>query len=920
MSFQQYGATGDEAGTSATLKRPPKPGRSSPYGLTGHVGVFEKGPVNRIMLAASEDLAQRIFGGAKEIQDSQAPLAMEDFHHFAKGAGAFYGLRVSDGNERQALAYLYSRDVDQDYFAGAENAKVPTLVGTIKSANGGRWGGQKNVYGGKVANVAAAISGSDFDTGLTGSDWLFKTDELKGATFTLEGETRTWTIDSNDDAGVISVEGDFVGVTATDGRWKGVLANQDIDNQPRALSVKVMDGTEDPDERFTFDVYEGRYVRRAGPDVLGNLELDPTGDYYRNLIRESLEVGQYEVTMDESEEFAGDVTLDQNKPANFAEIAIPGGVGTNTVQFRIMTFTNTGTGDGYFGTLVDGGAMVPHKLVLTVLAGAATYSVAAYDISGNRLLASGLTAGTIGVAYAAPHTFMSGHTLSNGGTPYIEGDVITVYVRPLPTGLNALGCWFHPYAYGATGTGSKDVTTRYRVMSNTYDTITLGPNEDVNAVVAEPELPVIVSTTDWSGTLNTLGLTFKYKLQGAAEQTLTMVGHAAQTLAQAIVELEALDLANNDELTFGTYTDAAGLTYLQVTADDDKYGPSYYMQVTNGTLNAVCGFTNDETDYGTTPTVGRLEYKQEFEIGRDGHADIAAAHYIAAFDTGSSPILDLTYEDIGCLKLGCPGVTTATVQQAGLDFAKEFGCVFRPEIPSTVANAMAARKWIKDNLTPNDYIFPAFPSYGYLAVNPFGGSTKYLNTFTGAIHGIEADYASRNEGYQKPATDTEALLTPRYSSLPTDLDSGKAVALDNAILNGSGIQEIRHRGPSIWIWGDRGPGLNFKRQWKHKMECYLHIVREHLANGDPLAFKITDGEEGEKTRQKVMGLSRSLMLPHVNAAGGNWFSEGPDIKCDDETTSQVDLDAGKLICATSFKIVNTNERTEFHIGENGLVY
>jgi hypothetical protein len=218
----------------------------------------------------------------------------------------------------------------------------------------------------------------------------------------------------------------------------------------------------------------------------------------------------------------------------------------------------------------------------------------------------------------------------------------------------------------------------------------------------------------------------------------------------------------------------------------------------------------------------------------------------------------------------------------------------------------------------------SFPSYGYLTVNPFGARVRYLSSLSGAILGQEARVAAANEGFQKAAAGTDVLLSPLFSSLPTDNDNGDAVELKNSIINGTGLQEIRHRGPSIYVFGNRIPGKDWLFTWKHKVECNLHILHELLANGDPLAFQITSGSAGDETRQKAIQLARSLLMPKFSQAkGGSWFKgqsfdDAVEFKSDDENNPAAVQEIGDLVVAVSFDIVDNNERTTFLIGEKGV--
>lgn len=245
-----FGSTGNRPGTLVKLTTPDKPATGSPFGSTVQVGAYPRGPVGRMIGGLKSADANRILGlsdmGGGFVGDIQACLAARHMFSGSEGAATLYALRVTDGNERAASLALYDRDVDTSYAVTRAAAKLAGLVGTVSASNGGRWGGQALVFGGKVVSVSGAISGSVWDTGLRKSveAWPFTKDELKGAAFALEGESRTWVIESNDDDGYITVVSDFVGVTATDGRWRARAENVDANGAVRGLGLLVADGTQ----------------------------------------------------------------------------------------------------------------------------------------------------------------------------------------------------------------------------------------------------------------------------------------------------------------------------------------------------------------------------------------------------------------------------------------------------------------------------------------------------------------------------------------------------------------------------------------------------------------------------------------------------------------------------------------------------
>lgn len=939
----EYGATGQKAGTLVRVSTPDKPAKASPFGVALHAGAYPRGFARdaggnaRVMGPLTRETADRLlgisdlFGGFPA--DLQATLAAGHFFKKGEGAGQLYAIRITDGNERVAAIPIFDRDVDTSYWAARVAAKIAAQVGVLKASNGGRWAGMATTYGNKVADVAAAISGPTFDTGL-GSAFQFAQNELAGMTFSLVGSGRTWTVASNTAVGVIVVKGDFVGVStgACTGFWSVRAENLDAAGNPRSLGVIVRDGTTDPNGQFRLTALENRRVVRTNLD---NLVMDPAalataGTFWPHAVATSLEQSQWELDATDSED-AQDPSHEEHKPANFAEICMPGGLTANTVKFRLMNFLRTGTGNGTVGSMTTGGAMVPHRYVLT-FTDATHCTVAVYDISGTRLLAGGLPNVTLGSAYAAAFTFLAGFTVTAGTTPHIVGDVITIYVRPLPvsaagTGtLQKLGAWFYPAAFAGTGPGSQDVTKRYRVMSNTFDTVTLGPLDDVSAMVVPPGLPYLTGTSAWDTTKATTGVTFIYQLQNASAVTVTATGSATQTIEDFCADFNGQVGAGAGKVV-ATVVTAGGHKYLKITADDAYYGPAATLKATTGTLNAVAGYTDNTTATGATPTVGRLEYLQEFESGRDGVSNLANTHYASIWDTSTSPALALKAMDVGCIEMAQPGQTDPLAQQALLDLAPVIGFMARIEIPSTVVDVSGAavRTWLRANITPNDFFRCCYPSFGYLAANPTGAAAPYLCTYTGARQGIRAKVTEKNKGPHiadsRDATQN-ATMSPLFASQQTDQANGQGRELNEDLLNGIGVEVIRHQpgSPTIYVWGARIPGANWQYGYGHKVEVLLDIKQAFLIAGDPIAFSALGGPVGKQTRLQAVATGKGIMRSRFDAGWfkGGSFETAVDITCDDSNNPPEVEGAGRLVTSVGAEIIDSAEKVEWNIGSKGV--
>lgn len=918
-SVQYYGPPPDAAGIAVEYRFGNPPPTFSPMGSCVILGDFPKGLVNQYMETRSQSMARRRSGGLDK--KTQCPLAREDFFWAAGDISApVYLVRITDGNEAKAFLYLYARDCSRNHMTREEILSMPSEVAKIEAGTPGTWGGQFYRFGDKVASVSGAISGSVWDTALTGSSWPFKPDQLEGGTLYLQGETRSWEITANGgngtDDGKITVKGDFSDVTTTDGRWWIVLDNVDSDGDPKYAGVIVEDGGQDPEDNFSLRYRENKNAR----DLLwSDCHLDSDNKrYFETFVND--DASQYELIVDDT--FSGDVEADKSKPANFAEIAVPSGVTANTVKFRVAWYDNKAgnTGDGYidYSTFTFGANVIPHRVVLT-LTGAAAYTVAIWDFEGNvRLDGGNLANGTVGAAYAAPFNWASGHTLTAGSTPFAASDVVTIYVRPLPANLKDKEGYFFPYAWNWSG--SLDVRTKYRIYSNTYDTITLGPNDNVSAIVTPPVAATETGATAepagpayyaWAGTE-----TFKFKksingVLGSEVTLTTSLGAGPQTAADIASDFNTQDAGAN--ILFAATTVGAN-TYVKWTARH-LYGGSVGIQVTAGTANAVLGFSDNTLHVGTDGTVGRCQYISEMVMGRDGNKELDNADYLVAADPNTSPLLPLIKKDTGRCVLITPDVENASVINAfGSLCLEKLNFQHIPNISSAITTDEGAATWWQGNIVPNRMMGPRFPSYGYSLVHPYEGSGNYLQTLVGLIAGIESKYAVKYNGYHKAPADEEARIDLKIKHLVSDQSDGTPIELNNALLNQNGIMEVRHDGPAIFLFGDEVLDSTKARVFWHKVNCWSHIGRELGARSNYLCFWVMD----KKYYLALASHIRQLLKPKSHWFIGDSFEDKVAINVSEDVNVPELSDKGESVAAIGFKIVNTNKKLTYVISPDGI--
>lgn len=891
------------AGVQVQERQPAAPIQEGPLGSTILLGIFRSGPTDKVLpLPGGLPQYRRVYGGIT--QDSEAPLAAEHFYELGRGAGQLYALRITDGTEVQADFPIYDRDVDLSILEITPPTKLAGQVGTLSAHNGGRWGGRRNVHAGDVTLGTAITGASVVELGVTMLE-----DAWKGAILRFPNDDSAFEgiVTGNTALGVVTIAGIFSSsVTGgSDGRWTLELTNaHELTGDLEAMGIEIADGGESPADTFSLFTYRDGVAGKRWE----NVDLDASGDrYWFDAIDSDLD--NYELAVDN--DFSGDATVALKRPANFAEIAAPGGVGTNTVTFQVVRWGRSGTGNPYLDTVNDvswGSDPRPCTITCTFTA-ATTYTVSVVMEDGQTL--AGLPGGTTAVAYAAQHAWLPGWTLRAGATPAVAGTVVTLYVRPLAPDLAGKGAYFYP----AAATSEGNVRTKYRVVSNDHETITLASSVDVSSVCTAPGAPEYEGSIAGPFDLSTGALTLILTIGGRAAITLTetMVG-AAETAAAVAAHLTAKEVTRAGSAADALVSFSAGTDEkITMTALQD-FGPSATIVIGAGTLNAVLGFTGGATASGEAPTIGRLQYQQEFGGGYDGIAGVDADTYVEALDVSTSKLNELAEENTGLLKMGMPGITDADAQAALMTWAYQNNAAAYPEIPDTILTEAAAIAWHEANLAigaAQDYHAAHFPSYGYIK-SPYGAGL-YLASLTGAILGIEAAKAVENKGYHlAPAGEGYSLAT-----LVKKLPTGDR-RLDQEQLNAYGLIEVRKRGARVFLFGDRIPGQN-GRTWLHKRLSMSHIGRVLLTNTGSLVFSAINASTLAEARR----LTRELFATWYTTGwfddtAGASFEKQVDIKADATNNPLTERQLGNLHVDVGFEIVNTAERVVFSIGPKGV--
>jgi hypothetical protein len=329
----------------------------------------------------------------------------------------------------------------------------------------------------------------------------------------------------------------------------------------------------------------------------------------------------------------------------------------------------------------------------------------------------------------------------------------------------------------------------------------------------------------------------------------------------------------------------------------------------HNTITVAAG--SDMTGVGAAGDEFLVEAALPLAGGRDGNADIVDADYTQqAWDTDSSPFNRVFGRNYGLVKYATPGVNATAVQKAGVAYAAAKNHQYRYEHPSNYTEETSAISYVNDIIGRSDYAVGAFPSYGYVADPDSTENRLKLVPLTGQIHGREARFAVDNDGYHRAAAGIDAVL-PHCLKLTTG-----ETALNEELLNPSGIQVIKKVSGNFVIWGDRTLYTDPTWKWKHQreqMSYYENVLRESF---NWIVFALND----PLTEKLAITALRSFFLPEFTkrALRGDDFDDACIIKIDAENNTDATREAGDMFADISLRLAAVVERFVIRIGKQGI--
>jgi hypothetical protein len=439
MTQRRFGPTRG-AGVAVLESEGDKQIQAAALGFAGYAGMFEKGPTNQLIIITNKKQFIKKMGGY--IPESLAPDAAFDYFNLANGAGGLLLVRVTDGNEQQAQITVYAR-----------YANILTPMGTIKAKNGGRWGGKEARYTNDMA-LDVDLTETTITTGIT-----MKADEWKGGFVELEDvANKRYEIIGNTTAGIISVATDQKMLTD---RGVGVSLRYylSIDaDRDKAVSVIISDGEENSATEFSLAVYVNGEFAKKYP----NLNTNPTsGRYWVNVINNDDANDEIAVT----DLWTGAHTAAVRPANHYGKVKT---VTATVMDAEIYDFTinsPVAAGNPSFELEASDDNMPAQKITITM--SGATAGAAVSDKFG------ALGAVTLGTSFVPNCKWAPEFTITAGTDPLVATDTLVINYKPF-TPNELIGGYLYPDKVHARN-------TKFRIISNDHDTITVADGSDLTA-------------------------------------------------------------------------------------------------------------------------------------------------------------------------------------------------------------------------------------------------------------------------------------------------------------------------------------------------------------------------------------------------------------------------------------------------------
>jgi hypothetical protein len=409
-------------------------------------------------------------------------------------------------------------------------------------------------------------------------------------------------------------------------------------------------------------------------------------------------------------------------------------------------------------------------------------------------------------------------------------------VNPLPHDLYRREAFLYPVALSDDG----NTNQRLRIVSNTYNTVTVRSDLDLTDYgAAESEPANVDGTADLTAATILAGQALTLTPDGMSAITLTLGGNAVG-LAAIIAALTALDTTSAFE--FSESTTSPGRLNIRVR---DSVGSKSTLLVGAGTMNTDIGLTNTTTHTGVDGVPFRIEARMPMWGGYDGVTP-AAARYLIALDLSDHIFKRYNSVNLGLVRLITPGVTDSAVKSAAAALVERYGWMYFAEFAASIEDsATPGENAIADmlaNEAESDNVQHIFPSRGkILNVAKTKLVTRSVSGVALGLHSWLANVGVDSErGMHIAAANNNAQgsFSPRVQALPDTIGRWTPPV---KLLNDHGIVPLMWEGSSIYAFGNRmysrGRTQAGKRYTITERAVFYHVARDLFVTTRPFIFK-----------------------------------------------------------------------------------
>ena len=549
----------------------------SSVGNSAFLGLFEKGSTTELNQPVGSDDFVRQMGSY--VSWSQDPDVGIDFYDHAKGAGAGYFNRITDGTDIKSARTIYGMELESVIpFQAKTGVRSEVMTATAKSS--GRWGGKKADYSGLLLNTGA-LTNTTID--ISNAYPALLKNQLKDGWLILTGNAnKVRKILSNTVGGICLIESDqkmldeFVG---TDYSFFIYLENKDSAGLDKGVDIVLKAGKVDFDYNFGMDIKQHGKLVNTFPD----LSMDVTDeDSAENLVNDKSD--NYEVDLDVTWE--GSITP-QSRPG---VAYIPTAIAQNSITVRILDYDIIiGTANGYLSDVSYGTAVIEDVLQIDFS------SPTAFTVTS--LIFKNLIAGTVGSTWTSGHTQGIDFKINTGTLAFANGNRMIIHVRPMI--VNAMkDSLVYPDAFGSNRrfnsrcTDNTKDTMNFRSLTDLRTICTLATAGTVEGTVAGTSVAAVVTGSVDSATFDTTtNKTLEYEINGILKTPISVTSGATTPIATVISDLNA---------GFGGLIVATMASTNKVRLTMAAAGALSSFKILDGNLNIALGYTDNQTFTGTT--------------------------------------------------------------------------------------------------------------------------------------------------------------------------------------------------------------------------------------------------------------------------------------------------------------------------------